>query len=68
MPPKFLTPQEFGAELRIDESKVRQRIRLGLIEAVNASPPLKPGKKGRPTWRIPISELERFKAENLNTA
>ena len=65
---KYLTAREFGERVGLDESKIRHKIRLREIEAVNVSTPTKGAKTRRPVWRIPASELQRFIDKNTQTA
>lgn len=68
MTDRFLSAKEFAAILDLHESKIRQKIRLGEITAVNVSTPTKGAKTRNPHWRIPVSELDRFVRKNSTTA
>jgi excisionase family DNA binding protein len=58
----LLTTDEFADYVRLDPSKIRQRIRRGEIRAFDVC-------SGRRTiWRIPATELDRFLAANANAA
>jgi excisionase family DNA binding protein len=52
--PTLITTDEFAAVVRLDPSKVRQRIRRGEIKAVNV------GTEKRHIWRITEAELDRY--------
>jgi excisionase family DNA binding protein len=52
--PTFLTTEEFAEIVRLDPSKIRQRIRRGEIKAYNV------GTEKRRIYRIAESELARY--------
>ena len=68
MTAKLLKPREFGEIVGLDEKKIRQKIRLREITAVDVSTPTKGAKTRHPVWRIPQTELDRFIAARTQSA
>jgi len=54
---QFYTVEEFSKILRINEQRVRQALRLGIIQGFKPSGGL---------WRIPYSELGRLQSISYN--
>lgn len=65
---KLLTPREFGAVVGLDATKIRHKIRLREIAAVDVSTPTKGAKTRHPVWRIAETELQRFIDKNTQAA
>lgn len=63
-PAPWYTVAEVAEALRTSQSRVLGHIHAGRLGAVDISE--RPGK-GRPRWRIPADELERFRTQRTCT-
>ena len=59
---RYITPPELAKQWGVASDKVLHLIHTGQLRAVN----LACNAKGRPRWRIAVTEVERFEATRSN--